>query len=396
MAVPCSPACRKGSGVDGGWSADDERFMREAIALAATGEGRVSPNPPVGCVIVNNGVPVGKGWHDRLGGPHAEAMALADAGDAARGGTAYVTLSPCTSHGRQPPCADALIRAGVERVVVAASDPNPCNCDGAEVLGRAGIRVEGGLLAEEAEYAARGFFKRIRTGLPYLTLKYAMTLDGRIAARTGDSRWVSGVESREWVQDFRSRVDAVLAGSGTALADDPLLNVRGAAWERRGGDTHRQPLRVVVDGGYRLPATAAMLDESRGKGGRVLVAGVEGRNPAGARALAGAGAEVLAFQESADGKVPLGELLRALAERGVDMALCEGGGGLAGALLENGLVDEAVVFVAPKIVGGQEAPGPVGGSGKTKMADAWQVKVLERRVMGEDVMVRGTVEMQRT
>ena len=191
---------------------EDAGFMRQALELARNGEGRVSPNPPVGCLLVKEGEVVGRGWHDRLGGIHAEAMALLEAGSRARGALAYVTLSPCVSWGRQPPCADALIRAGVAEVIAAAADPNPHNASGIEKLRQAGVPAAMGLLREEAEYLARGFFKSQRRRLPYLTLKYAMTLDGKIASVSGDSRWVSGKESREWVQDLRSRSDAILIG----------------------------------------------------------------------------------------------------------------------------------------------------------------------------------------
>lgn len=379
------------------WTTQDELFMKEAIDLAKTGLGRVAPNPPVGCVIARDGKIVGRGWHDRLGGVHAEVMALNDAGENARGAKAYVTLSPCTSHGRQPPCTLALIGAGVKRVFVAAEDPNPCNCSGIEVLKGAGIEAHSGLLGEEAEYLARGFFKKMRCGVPYVTLKYAMTLDGRIATATGDSRWISCAESREWVHVFRSQVDAVMVGSGTALTDNPLLNVRGEAWERCGGTRgrHRQPIRVVVDGGLQLTPEAAMFATGCGedeRGGRVIVAGVKGKNSEGARALRLAGAEVVEF-ESEGGKVPVGEVLEYLGEAGVNHILCEGGGGLAGVLVEGGWVDEVVVFIAPKIVGGVNAPGPVGGEGVGKMVNALGLNVRECKRVGDDVMICGQLRV---
>ena len=370
----------------------DEPFMREALALARQGEGRVSPNPPVGCVLVKDGAVIARGWHDRLGGLHAEAMALAEAGENARGSTAYVTLSPCTTHGRQPPCADALIRAGVAEAVVASPDPNPRNADGAEVLRRAGVPVRVGLLREEAEYLARGFMKVQRTGLPWVILKYAMTLDGKIAAATGDSRWVSGPESRELVQDMRSRGDAILVGSGTVIADDPLLTVRGPALAARGGpEVHPQPLRLVVDGRCRMPATAAMLVPSRGAGGPVVVFCSTDASAEKKRELEARGAEVVATP-SDSGKVQLKAMLEDLARRGVNTVFCEGGGGLAGALVASGLVDEVVAFVAPKIIGGLTAPGPVGGEGFRLMAEAMPVAVREWRRVGDDIVVVGLAQ----
>lgn len=370
----------------------DESYMREALALAKNGEGRVSPNPPVGCVLVKGGRIIARGWHNRLGGLHAEAMALAEAGGDARDATAYVTLSPCTTHGRQPPCADALIRAGIGEVVIAAPDPNLRNADGAQVLRAAGIPVRVGLLRDDAEFLARGFMKVQRTGLPWVIFKYAMTLDGKIAAASGDSRWVSGPESRELVQDMRSRSDAILVGSGTVLADDPLLTVRGPALTARGGpETHRQPLRVVVDGRCRMPATAAMLDPTRDGGGEVVVFSLPEGTADKRRELAAKGAIVVELV-SDSGKVPLREMLRNLAGRGVNVVFCEGGGGLAGALFADGLVDEVVAFIAPKIVGGLAAPGPVGGEGVGLMADARPITVLEWRRVGGDIVVTGLAQ----
>ncbi len=373
----------------GGFNPEDEGFMREAIRLAATGEGRVSPNPPVGCVLVKDGRIISRGWHDRLGDLHAEAMALREAGTASEGAVAYVTLSPCTSHGRQPPCADALIAARVAGVIVGSEDPNPRNSSGVDVLRAAGIPTVAGCLAEEAEYAARGFFSMQSRQRPHLLFKYAMTLDGKIAACTGDSRWVSCSNSREQVMDMRSRVDAVMVGSGTMLADNPLLTVREPAWSARGGSArHRQPMRVVVDGGLRTPATAAMLTE--GGGGPVLIACGEDAPPERADALRQTGADVVPYP-GRGGRVDLPSLLADLGRRGVNMVLCEGGGGLGWALLEARLVDEVAVFIAPKLVGGRDAPGPVGGEGLPLMSSAWQIAVREQSRSGDDIFITGAV-----
>ncbi|MCL1999792.1 MAG: bifunctional diaminohydroxyphosphoribosylaminopyrimidine deaminase/5-amino-6-(5-phosphoribosylamino)uracil reductase RibD [Planctomycetes bacterium] len=381
------------SGVNGGaFSEAESGFMRLALELAKNGEGRVSPNPPVGCVLVKNGRVVGRGWHDRLGGLHAEAAALSDAGAEAYGATAYVTLSPCCSQGRQPPCTDALIRAGIAGAVVAAEDPNPCNCSGLELLRQAGIPVRFGLLREEAEYLARGYFKKQRFGLPQVILKYAMTLDGKIAAASGDSRWISGPESRELVQDMRSRADAVLVGIKTVLADDPLLTVREPVLSRRGGN-HPQPLRVVADSRCRLPPGAAMFRPENGPGGKIFVAVLAGADPGMAAELERVGAEVRVFP-AIGGGVALTSVLRVLAERGVNNILCEGGGGLAAGLLSLGLVDEIIAFVALKIVGGSGAPGPVGELGTTRIADASSFTMRECRRVGEDLMIR--VEPEKT
>lgn len=381
-------------------SVDETAYMRRAIDLAKNGEGRVSPNPPVGCVLVKNGAVVGEGWHNRLGGLHAEAAALEAAGAAARGAVAYVTLAPCGSWGRQPPCADALIQAGVTEVVAAVEDPNPRNSSGLDVLRRAGVTVRTGLLGEEAEYLARGFFKVQRRRLPWVTLKYAMTLDGKIASSTGDSRWISGPESRSLVQDMRSRSDAVMVGSGTAMADNPLLNVREPTYSRRGGPAgHPQPLRVVVDSRCRFAPEAAIFQPENGPGGKILIAvaaeavsatatSATAATAAAIAALERVGAEVLVFPPDAEGRVPLEGLLRTLAERGVNNILCEGGATLAAGLLARGLVDECAVFVAPKVIGGCKAPGPVGELGLARMADALAWTVRECRRVGDDIFIQ--------
>lgn len=367
-------------------------YMRRAIELAERGQGRTAPNPPVGCVLVKDGAIIAEGWHDRYGGLHAEAMALAalPPGEA-RGATAYVTLSPCATHGKQPPCADALAQAGVREVVAATVDPNPKNASGLDKLKTLGVPSRHGLLREEAEYAARGFFQRFRNGRPYVQLKYAMTLDGKIAASGGDSRWVTSPASREIVHDQRSRADAIMVGIGTALADDPLLTVRDPAWSRRGGvDCHRQPRRVVVDSGLRLPPSAAMLRDRDAPlpGGRVFVACLESADPDSGDQLEAAGAEVLRLPPAQNGGVSLAALLGELGKRGVDVVYCEGGSGLAAGLVAEELVDELIVFIAPKIVGGADAPGPVGDLGIAKMADARHLAVRETRRIGDDLMIR--------
>lgn len=372
----------------GPFTVSDLTFMHKALDLGKRGEGRVSPNPPVGCVLVRDGVIVGQGWHNRLGDLHAEAMALRNAGSAARGATCFVTLEPCATHGHQPPCADALIAAGVAEVVAATSDPNPKNCCGLDTLRAAGVKVRCGLMREEAQYMARGFFKLMQRRLPHVTLKYAMTVDGRIAASSGDSRWVSGRESREVVQDMRSRSDAILVGIGTALADDPRLNVRESTWSRRGGqENHPQPLRIIADSGCRLSPDAAMFRTIGQGGGNVLVAAAEGADSARIAALEQAGAEVLLLPE-ANGRIDLLSLMENLAKRGVAVVLCEGGAGLAAGLLLERLVDEVVAFVAPKIIGGVAAPGPIGELGLVRMAEAVEMRIKECKSVGNDILIR--------
>ncbi len=374
------------------FSGQDSAFMRRALELGAQGEGRVAPNPPVGCVIVKNGAIAAEGWHDRYGGLHAEAMALSrlQPGEA-ESAVAYVTLAPCISYGKQPPCADALAAAGVKEVVIAVCDPNPQNQASLERLKNLGLGFRTGLLEEEARYLARGFFSRFRQNRPYVTLKYAMTLDGKIAAASGDSRWVSGPESREIVQDLRSRNDAVLVGIGTALADDPLLTVRNPVLARRSENgPHPQPLRVIADSHARLSPTAALFGNSPEPGGKVLVATLDGNAAARAAKLSAAGAEVVMTPER-DGRICLKDLLALLLKRGVNNVLCEGGAAVAASLLAEEIVDEVIVFVAPKIVGGTQAPGPVGDLGIMRMADARKLRFKDVRSVAGDIMVRAEI-----
>lgn len=352
--------------------------MRRALALARRAEGWTSPNPMVGAVLVKDGRVVGEGYHRRAGTPHAEAHALARAGEAARGATLYVNLEPCSHYGRTPPCADALIRAGVARVVAAMQDPNPRVAGrGLARLREAGVQVEVGLLEREARRLNEAFCKHVTTGLPFTVLKTAMSLDGKIATRTGHSRWITGEAARAEAHRLRHRADAVLVGVGTVLADDPRLTVRlpGGPW--------KNPWRVVVDSFLRTPPGAAMLQEE----GRTIIA-TTAAAPARARAaLQEAGAEVWLLPGK--DRVDLPALWRRLGEEGVTHLLVEGGGEINAALLAAGLVDKVVAFVAPRIVGGQAAPGPVGGAGAATMEEALELADLSVRRVGRDVMLSG-------
>ncbi|MCQ4158965.1 bifunctional diaminohydroxyphosphoribosylaminopyrimidine deaminase/5-amino-6-(5-phosphoribosylamino)uracil reductase RibD [Roseomonas sp. GC11] len=331
-------------------SVEDTAHMRAALALAARGLGNTWPNPSVGCVIVAaDGQVVGRGWTAPGGRPHAETEALARAGAAARGATAYVTLEPCCHWGRTPPCADALVAAGVARVVIALRDPDP-RVDGGGIarLRAAGIAVSTGLLEAEARALNAGFLKRLTRNLPLLTLKLATTLDGRIATRAGESQWITGPEARRAAHALRGRHDAVLVGSGTALADDPDLSCRLP------GFTPVPTVRVVADARLRLPATARML---RAGGGPVWVATRPGHPEALLAPLRAAGAEIIEVPE-AEGHPGLdpAALLRALAARGLTRVLAEGGAALAAALLRAGLVDRLAWFHAPGLIGGDGRP----------------------------------------
>lgn len=327
---------------------DDLAHMRAALALARRGLGDTWPNPSVGCVIVREGRVVGRGWTQPGGRPHAETEALRRAGDLARGATAYVTLEPCSHHGRTPPCCNALIAAGIARVVVALRDPDPrVDGRGVATLRAAGIAVEEGLLEAEARALNAGFTRRIQSGLPFVTLKLATTLDGRIATAAGESRWITGPAARREAHAMRARHDAVLVGSGTLLADDPDLTCRLP------GATRAQALRVVADARLRAPVAARLFATAR-QHPTVLVT-VPGHRPADIAPFQEAGAEVLTVPRG-EGGLSLRGLLAALAQRGVTRVLAEGGAGIAAALLREGLVDRLAWFHAPAVMGGDGLP----------------------------------------
>jgi diaminohydroxyphosphoribosylaminopyrimidine deaminase/5-amino-6-(5-phosphoribosylamino)uracil reductase len=320
------------------FTAQDSVWMAHALRLAERGLYTTSPNPRVGCVLVHNGDVVGEGWHEYAGEPHAEVLALCAAGEAARGATAYVTLEPCSHHGRTPPCADALIAAGVARVAVAVQDPNPRVAgQGIAKLRAAGIEVECGLMETAARELNIGFFARMARGTPWLRSKIAMSLDGRTALANGVSQWITGAAARQDVQHWRARSCAVLTGIGTVLADDPQLNVRGI-------ETARQPLRAVVDSLLRMPPNARLLQQN---GVMVYTATQDAQKIA---ALEKSGARVVVLPD-ANGQVDAAAVLRDLAAQGCNEVLVEAGSKLNGALLKAGLVDELVLYLAPQLLG---------------------------------------------
>ncbi|MFH1061133.1 MAG: bifunctional diaminohydroxyphosphoribosylaminopyrimidine deaminase/5-amino-6-(5-phosphoribosylamino)uracil reductase RibD, partial [Pseudomonadota bacterium] len=352
----------------------DRRCMRRALSLARRGLGRSAPNPAVGAVVARDGVILGEGFHALAGAPHAEVHALAAAGAAARGATIYVTLEPCNHHGRTPPCTQAILAAGIARVVFGASDPNPKAQGGGEFLAGRGLAVSGGVLGEACRDEHRFFLTCITKKRPHVILKTAATLDGRTAATTGDSKWVTGPAARREVHRWRNWCDAICVGAGTALADDPRLTCR-----LRGG---RDPLRVIVDTGLRLPPTAKVLDPAASAGCIVAC----GPRPSQTRraALEAAGAEVLPLPEGPGGVDPAA-LLAELGRRGVTSLLLEGGAGLAWGFLAAGLIDEVMYFFAPKLIGGAAAPGMIGGAGFSKMAVAVPLGPVTVKRFGDDV-----------
>lgn len=352
-----------------------ELFMRVALREAAKGLGRTSPNPAVGAVLVKAGRVVARGHHARAGGPHAEVVALRAAGARARGADLYTTLEPCDHFGKTPPCSRAVLEAGVRRVFVGSSDPNPLvNGRGVARLRAAGVPVVLGVLAPECDALNAHWFRFIRDRRPYVTLKAAVTLDGRLATRTGDSRWVTGEAARRWVHRLRDRVDAVLVGSGTARADDPRLTARLP------GGRGRDPVRVVLDTDLRLPA-GLRLFRAR-SAAPTLVAHASRRT----RRL-GPGVELLRCRRG-DGGVDLRDLLAKLAERGITHLLVEGGARVHARFLEQGLVDRVAVFVAPKLAGADGVP-LYAGRGPARMADALRLEEVQVERLGEDVLVQG-------
>lgn len=350
------------------WTAADHAHMARALQLAERGLLTTSPNPRVGCVIVQNGTVVGEGWHERAGTPHAEVHALKQAGAAARGATVYVTLEPCSHHGRTPPCAEALVQAGVARVVAAMRDPNPLVAGaGIDMLTLAGVLAEVGLMESEARALNPGFLSRMTRGRPWVRLKTASTLDGKTALENGVSQWITGAAARADVQRLRARACAILTGSGTVRADDPKMTVRDF-------DIGRQPLRVVVDSALATPPTAAILP--------ALIA-CHAATPAARSALEAAGAEAVELP-GADGRVDLAALLTLLAQRGVNELHVEAGAGLNGALLDAGLVDEWVAYVAPMATG-NAARGLFDAAPLTALTDAARFRLADVRQLGADL-----------
>jgi diaminohydroxyphosphoribosylaminopyrimidine deaminase/5-amino-6-(5-phosphoribosylamino)uracil reductase len=361
---------------------DDTRWMARALALAARGRGLTSPNPMVGALVVQDGAVIAERFHERAGGPHAEAAALAAAGPRARGATLYVTLEPCNHVGRTPPCVDAILRAGVGRVVAATRDPNPrVTGGGAAALTAAGIEVDLGCLERDARELNHAFFTAIEQQRPHVTAKWAMTLDGKIAAHDRRSRWITGEAARREAHRLRSESDAIVTGIGTVLADDPALTVRlEQPWPR-------EPYRVVVDSRARLPLDAALL--RTGTPARVLVAVGEDAPAARVAGLASAGASVLQCK-SRDRRVDVADVCARLFALDAIAVLLEAGGELTGAFMQAGLVDRVAVFVAPKLVGGVTAPTPVGGPGLS-LGDAVRLDGLTARPLGDDWLLEGRV-----
>lgn len=359
---------------------EDIEYMRRAMELAERGVGFTNPNPMVGAVIVKGGKVIGEGWHERCGEWHAERNAFKNCKVSAEGATMYVTLEPCCHYGKTPPCTEAIIEHGIARVVIGMEDPNPLVAGkGIAFLREAGIEVVCGIEEEALREQNRVFLKYISTRLPWVALKAAMTLDGKIATRTGDSKWITGAEARAYVHELRHRFMAILVGIGTAVADDPLLNCR---IEGRGV---RQPIRVVVDSNARLSLESQLVQTAEEY--RTIVAYTRFAPEERVKALREAGVEMLLCEEK-EGLVDVRNLLELLGQFGIDSILLEGGGSLNYTFLAEGLADELYAFIAPKIVGGMNAKTPVEGLGVEKMADAITLELKNVLNIGDDVLLK--------
>ncbi|MFH1662710.1 MAG: bifunctional diaminohydroxyphosphoribosylaminopyrimidine deaminase/5-amino-6-(5-phosphoribosylamino)uracil reductase RibD [Chloroflexota bacterium] len=360
-------------------------YMEQALSLARLALGQVSPNPAVGALVVKDDEVIGKGYTQPPGCCHAEVVALEQAGDEANGSTMYVTLEPCCHYGKTPPCSSAIVTAGVKEVHMAMLDPNPIvSGKGKEELEAAGVRVYIGEYRQEARDINEAYIKYITTGMPFITAKYAMSLDGKIATHSGDSKWISNEESRHYAHHLRCINDAIMVGVNTVLADDPHLTSRCGGG--RGGTTRKQPLRVIIDSDGRTPKTARLFQET---GETLLVMGRQIK-PQEIEDYTRLGAEPLAMS-STKGYIDLKKLFKILGEREITSVLVEGGSILLGSVFDQGLVDKVVVFVAPIIIGGEKAKTAVAGKGVDKVLDSFKLKRINIERFEQDIMISGYV-----
>ena len=363
----------------------EEKFMQRAIRLAKRGEGRVSPNPLVGALIVKRGKVIAEGYHRKAGLPHAEVNALNLAGSQSRGATLYVNLEPCAHYGRTPPCSKAIIRAGIKRVVVGIEDPNPLvSGKGIRELEGAGIKTIVGVLEDASRRLNQTYIKYITTKLPYLSLKMAMSLDGKIATKTGSSFWISGEASRSYVQRLRSLNDAVLVGIGTVIKDDPELAVRLKSKSQ--ALKKKKVIRIIVDSKARIPLNANVLTKCVDN--PTIIATTKYAPLGKIRALKARGAKVVIVKDREE-KVDLGELMKKMGRLQISSILVEGGGNINASFLKEGLVDKVLFFIAPKIIGGRRSLTPVEGEGIKDLREAIKLTEVKVRKVGEDLLVEG-------
>ncbi len=356
----------------------DEKYMQRALELATKGLGRTSPNPVVGALIVNNGQIVGEGYHRRAGTLHAEIHALNAANSKAQGAKMYVTLEPCSHYGQTPPCTEAIIRAGINEVIVATLDPNPKVAGrGIRVLQEAGITTRVGIKEDEAKTLNEVFFKYITSEKPFVCMKYAMTLDGKIATFSGDSRWISNARSRNYVHQLRNTYDAILVGIGTVLADNPTLNTRL--------DTEdvKDPIRIIIDGGLDIPLNSNIVQTSKSQ--KTIIFTVEEYRMQKAKELKNAGIEIVGVSGKED-NININMVVNKLGEMGITSLLVEGGAQINASFIENRLVDKLLCFLAPKIVGGI-APSPITGQGVKLMRDAYEFQKIDLVQIDNDILI---------
>lgn len=359
--------------------------MKQALSLANLALGQVSPNPAVGALVVKDGEVVGQGYTQPPGSAHAEVMALKQAGEKARGGMMFVTLEPCWHYGQTPPCTQAVIDAGISEVHLAMLDPNPVVAGrGEEELQREGIRTYVGELNDEAKKVNEAYVKYITTGKPFITVKFAVSLDGKIATKSGDSEWISSDESRKYVHYLRYTSDAIMAGANTVIADNPRLTCRYAG---KGGEARKQPLRVIIDARGRTSSVAQVFNES----GKALLVLGESVNQEKKSAYSAVGAELMELPDK-NGQMDLEILMRKLGEREITSVLVEGGGILLGSLFDANLVDKVIVFVAPIIIGGEAAKAAVAGNGVDMIKDALQLDRISSEKFGSDIMITGYIK----
>ncbi|MBA4543088.1 MULTISPECIES: bifunctional diaminohydroxyphosphoribosylaminopyrimidine deaminase/5-amino-6-(5-phosphoribosylamino)uracil reductase RibD [Thermoactinomyces] len=361
-----------------------EHWMKLAVNLARSAEGQTSPNPMVGAVAVKNGRMVGVGTHLRAGTPHAEVHALNMAGEEAKGATLYVTLEPCNHFGRTPPCTEKIIEYGISKVVIGSLDPDPrVSGQGIARLREAGIEVVSGVLEQECLRMNEAYFHHRRTGKPFVALKMATTLDGKIATENGDSRWVTGEKARARVHDLRRRYDAILVGSGTVLADNPRLTVR------LGGEAANHPLRVIVDSTLRTPPDALVTDVAEAP---TWIFTTERKDPKAEKRLSEKGVRVITAGRGP--RVDLDAMLAFLGEQGILSLLVEGGGEINASFLSGGHVQKVITFLAPKLLGGKDSRSAIAGSNPQRMADAVRLRDLDIERIGEDFLIMGYVDQE--
>lgn len=358
----------------------DEHYMRQAIELAKRGQGWTSPNPMVGAVIVKNGQVIGQGWHEKCGLPHAERNALASCMEQPKGAVMYVTLEPCCHYGRQPPCTEAILSAGIKRVVVGSGDPNPLvSGKGIQILREHGVEVIEGVLEDECVQLNEVFFHYIQTKRPFVVMKYAMTLDGKIAAYTGDSKWITGEKARSHVQVQRHRYTGIMVGIGTVLTDDPLLTCRKAGC--------KNPVRIICDTNLCIPLSARVVTTAK-EDTTILATCCPNREKWSAYERAGCH---ILLVEQEKGHINLRQLMEQLGQEGIDSILLEGGGTLNWAALESGIVQKIQAYIAPKLFGGQTAKTPVEGTGVPSPSSAFHLKNTTITRLGEDILLESEV-----